>query len=245
MAGGYKDTPIIPGSKWRVHDSDRPGPRIVRPTNIGQLAPVAPPSDATVLFDGTSLDGWESTRTGGPAGWRLVDGCMEVVAKTGNIRTRQAFGDAQFHIEWAAPADVKGEGQGRGNSGVFLMGLYEIQVLDCYENPTYADGVTGAIYGQFPPLVNACCPPGQWHVYDIIWVGPRFQGDRLARPAAVTVIHNGVVIHHCQPLQGPTRHKELAEYKPHPPVGPLELQDHGDPVRFRNIWLRELRGYDE
>lgn len=245
-APGHKDTPIIPGTNWHVHDCDRPQPRIVKPTSLPAISPVAPPSDALVLFDGTSLDGWETAKTGAAAGWKLVDGgAMEVVARTGSIRTRRTFGDIQLHIEWAAPAVVKGDSQGRGNSGVFLMGRYEVQVLDCYNNPTYPDGTTGAIYGQYPPMVNACCPPGQWHVYDIAWTAPRFDGEQLRSPAVLTVFHNGVLIHHAQPLIGATTHKEVGTYQPHPPTGPLELQDHGDPVRFRNIWVRELVGYDK
>jgi hypothetical protein len=244
MAGlGYQDTPLIPGTQWHVHDGQRPQPPVVRPTNLPEIAPVTPPSDAVVLFDGRNLEQWESAK-GGPAGWRVADGFMEVVAKTGNIRTRQHFGDIQLHLEWAAPQPA-GDSQSRGNSGVFLMGRYEIQILDCYDNPTYTDGTTGGIYGQFPPLVNACCPPGAWQVYDIIWKAPRFDGDRLVSPAAVTVLHNGVLLHHHCTIQGSTRHKVAAEYVAHEPVGPIELQDHGNPVRFRNIWLRQLKDYDQ
>ncbi|MBV9850143.1 MAG: DUF1080 domain-containing protein, partial [Armatimonadetes bacterium] len=162
----------------------------------------------------------------------------------GDIQTHAHFGDCQLHLEWRAPDYVKGDGQGRGNSGVFLMGRYEIQVLDCYQNPTYPDGTTGAIYGQYPPLVNACRRPGEWQTYDILWEAPRFDGDRLARPARVTVLLNGVVLHHAQELQGPTQHRQQASYQPHPAQGPLRLQDHGDLVRYRNIWYRPLTGYD-
>jgi hypothetical protein len=197
-----------------------------------------------VLFDGTDLSGWVS-KTGGEAQWKVENGYMEVVPGTGNIQTKEHFGDCQLHLEWAAPSVIKGEGQGRGNSGVFLMGRYEVQVLDCYENVTYADGTTGAIYGQFPPLVNACRKPGEWQEYDIIWEAPRFDGDRLVRPAFITVLFNGIVIHNHTQLLGHTAHRVLTEYIPHPPVGPLELQDHGDLVRFRNIWYRPLKGYDE
>jgi len=241
---GYSDTPIIPGTPYHVHDGRRPQPRVVTPGTFStQTAPGRPPSDAVVLFNGGSLDGWMGRN--GPAQWQLQDGYMEVVPGTGNIRTRAEFGDCQLHLEWAEPTVIKGHGQGRGNSGVFLMGLYEIQVLDCYQNPTYPDGTTGAIYGQYPPLVNACRQPGEWQTYDIVWEAPRFEGERLLRPARVTVLQNGIVIHHAQELQGPTEHRKLAAYRPHPPVGPLELQDHGDLVRFRNIWYRPLRGYDQ
>jgi len=238
---GYDDTPFLPGSKYRVHDSNRPQPRVVTPgERLGD-----PPSDAIILFDGTDLSNWVSSKDGGPARWKVENGYMEVVAGTGDIQTKEHFGDCQLHIEWMAPAEVKGESQGRGNSGVFMMGLYEIQVLDCYQNPTYADGTTAAIYGQYPPLVNACRKPGEWQTYDIIWEAPRFEGDKLIRPAYVTVLHNGIVVHNHVELLGPTGHRTLPKYRPHPPVGPLRLQDHGNPVRFRNIWYRVLKGYDE
>jgi len=242
---GYSDTPLIPGTPYHVHDGNRPQPRIIDPgTASTQRRAGCAPSDAVVLFDGTTLDKWSST-DGSPARWKLEKGYMEVVPRTGSIRTRAEFGDCQLHLEWAAPRAVKGESQGRGNSGVFLMGLYEIQVLDCYDNLTYPDGTTAGVYGQYPPLVNACRKPGEWQTYDIVWVGPRFDGDTLVSPARVTVFHNGVVVHHDTQLIGRTTHRQLAPYVPHPPAGPLVLQDHGDLVRFRNIWYRELKGYDE
>lgn len=243
MALGYDDTPFLPDGKYRVHDDKRPQPPVVAPA--GADAPFAPPSDATVLFDGRDLSGWESCKDGGPAGWKVLDGCMEVVPGTGNIRTKAALGDVQLHLEWAAPEVVKGESQGRGNSGVFLMGLYEVQVLDCYGNPTYPDGTTGALYGQCPPLVNACRKPGEWQTFDIVWEGPRFEGEKLVRPARITVFHNGVLLHHAKELLGPTKHKVLPEPKPHPHTGPLMLQDHKDLVRFRNIWCRPVGEYDK
>ena len=238
---GYQDTPILPGTNWHVHDGERPQPPVVDPaTPSTQDEPGKPPSDAIVLFDGSDLSNWESKNTGGPAEWTVENGYMEVVPGTGYIRTKEQFGDCHLHIEWRAPEEISGEGQGRGNSGVFLMGLYEIQVLDSYENPTYPDGTAGAIYGQYPPLANACRPPGHWQVYDIIWEGPRFEGDEVVRPARVTVIMNGVVLHHAQELRGVTSHKVVTEYEPHGEEGPLELQDHRDLVRFRNIWYRPL-----
>lgn len=241
---GYDDTPIIPGQIWKVHDKERPQPRVVTPpTPSTQAAPGTVPSDAVVLFDGKSLANWRGRN--GAAQWKLENGYIEVVPGTGDIWTVEEFGDCQLHVEWCEPTVIKGEGQGRGNSGVFLMGRYEIQVLDCYENPTYADGTTGAIYGQWPPLVNACRKPGEWQQYDIVWLAPRFEGHRLIRPAYVTVFQNGIVIHHYTMLIGPTTHRAVEPYHPHPPVGPLKLQDHGDLVRFRNIWYRPLRGYDE
>ncbi|MCD6361349.1 MAG: DUF1080 domain-containing protein [Armatimonadetes bacterium] len=243
---GYDDTPILPGTNWHVHDGNRPQPRVVTPgTPCCDDILLTPPSDAVVLFDGTDLSKWQSKNTGGPAEWKVENGYMEVVPGTGYIQTKEEFGDCQLHVEFACPAEVKGEGQGRGNSGVFLMGRYEVQVLDCYDNPTYPDGTTGAIYGQTPPLVNACRPPGEWQTYDIIWEGPRFDGDKLVKPACITVLQNGIVLHHHRELRGVTSHKVVTDYEPHPEVGPLELQDHGDLVRFRNIWYRPLTDYDE
>jgi hypothetical protein len=242
---GYDDTPVIPGSTYRVHDSARPQPRIVTPgTESSQAAPGAAPSDAVVLFDGTDLSNWESVQ-GDPAGWKVENGYMEVVPKSKSIRTKEKFGDCQLHVEFAAPEEVVGDSQGRGNSGIFLMELYEMQVLDCYDNPTYADGTTGGIYGQYPPLVNACRKPGQWQMYDIIWVGPKFDGEKLVSPARVTVILNGVLCQHAKELQGPTLHKKTTQYEPHADVGSLMLQDHKDMVRFRNIWYRPLTDYDQ
>ncbi len=242
---GYSDTPLIPGTQWHVHDGERPQPPVVDPgTASTPDAPGWPPSDAVILFNGASLDGWVNGR-GEPAGWKLENGYMEVIPGAGNIHTQAEFGDCHLHIEWAAPSVVKGDSQGRGNSGIFLMGLYEIQVLDCYDNPTYADGTTGALYGQYPPLANVCRKPGEWQTYDIIWEGPRFDGETLTKAARVTVLLNGVVLHHAVEVQGPTQHRNAASYSPQPEVGPLDLQDHGDLVRFRNIWYRPLKGYDQ
>lgn len=246
MSLGYQDTPIIPGSKYHVHDGQRPQPPVVTPGSGPSLPPVTPPSDAIRLFDGSALSAqqWVQAKDGSDLKWKLENGYMEVVKGTGNIRTRQEFGDIQLHVEWAGPCFVEGDGQARGNSGVFLMGKYEIQVLDNWHNPTYPDGTLGGIYGQYPPLVNAAARRGDWNIYDIIWVAPRFDGDKLVSPACVTVLINGVLVHHHKALQGPTKHKELTEYQPHDPTGPIELQDHGNPVRFRNIWVRELSDYD-
>lgn len=242
---GYDDTPMLPDSKWRVHDGTRPQPKIVTPGTFStQEKPGLPPSDAIVLFDGKDASRWMGG-DGGPIKWKVENGYMEV-NRTGNIQTRDHFGDCQLHIEWAAPAEVRGEDQGRGNSGVFLMGRFEIQVLDGYDNITYADGITAAIYGQYPPLVNACRKPGEWQTYDIFFTAPRFEGQNLVSPAYVTVVFNGVLVHHHQEIMGPTGHRSLSSYKtPHGPAGPLVLQDHGDPVRYRNIWYRPLKGYDE
>jgi hypothetical protein len=215
---------------------NRPRPPVVAPGVENHL----PPADAIVLFDGTDLSAWRSSKDGGNAKWKIQDGYMEVVRDTGDIQTRQAFGSCQLHIEWAAPEVVKGSGQGRGNSGVFLMGRYEVQVLDSYENDTYPDGQAAAIYGQKPPLVNACRKPGQWQTYDIIFHAPVFQDGRLEKPATVTVLHNGVLVQDHWEIQGTTFHKQRAAYQPHPDKLPLRLQDHGDLVRFRNIWIRPL-----
>ena len=239
---GYTDTPFIPGQPWRVHDAERPQPPIVST----QGSPATPPSDAIALFDGTDASAWVNSHDGGPCGWRIADGAMETATGVGDIQTKRAFGDCQLHIEWATPTVIEGEGQGRGNSGVFLMGKYEVQVLDGYDNLTYADGITASIYGQYPPLVNACSKPGEWHIYDIVFVTPRYDGDKLVSPAYITVFHNGVVVHHHQAAYGPTGHRNLSSNdEPHGPKGPVMLQDHKDPVRYRNIWVRELKDYDE
>ena len=238
---GYTDTPVLPDSDWRVHDIDRPSPPTVRPPTFStQERPGEPPSDAVVLFDGTNLDAWAG-HDGNGAPWQLVDGAVEVVPRSGSIHTRESFGSCQLHVEWRAPTEITADSQGRGNSGVFLLGRYEVQVLDGYQNPTYADGLPAAIYGQQPPLVNACVAPGMWHVFDIVFETPVFAEGALITPAYLTVLHNGLIVQHRQRLQGPTQHRQLANYdEPHASTGPLMLQDHGDQVRFRNIWLRPI-----
>lgn len=239
---------VIPGllaaqvsTDWPQHSKDRPQPLIVTPGRL--RAPVPPPSDAIVLFDGSSLANWRSASD--PkliAKWKVSDGYMEVVGGAGNITTVREMGDVQLHVEWATPALVKGEGQERGNSGVFLMTRYELQVLDSYQNGTYPDGQAGAIYGQFPPLVNASLPPGEWQTYDVIFRRPRFDAaGKLLSPARMTVHHNGVLVQDNVQLSGPTGHYARPPYQAHPDKLPLVLQDHGDPVRYRNIWLRELQ----
>ncbi len=233
---GYDDTPFLPGGKWRVHDGTRPQPPVVTPGCCCGAAP----SDAVVLFDGTSLDGWVQKKDGAPCAWKLENGYMEVVPGTGQIQSKAKFGSCQLHLEFAAPEVVKGESQGRGNSGVFLMGLYELQVLDNYDNPTYPDGTVGGIYGQYPPMANAMRKPGEWNTYDIVWEAPVFNGPQLIKPAFVTVFINGIVMQNRQQLLGVTNHRVLTTYQPHDPELPLELQDHGDLVRFRNIWYRPL-----
>lgn len=237
---GYTDTPIIPGGTWRVHDGERPQPRVVETGGQSE----SPPSDAVVLFDGSDFSQWIG-RDGAAAAWKLEKGYMEVNG-TGDIYTRSHFGDCQIHLEWATPQEVIGDSQGRGNSGVFLLGLYEIQVLDSFNNPTYADGSASSIYGQFPPLVNASRGPGEWQSFDIIFEVGCWEGNTLVKGAHITVIHNGVVVHHHQQAIGPTGHRNLPDSDSHHTLtGPLQLQDHGNPVRYRNIWLRPLTRYDE
>ncbi|HXF94953.1 MAG TPA: DUF1080 domain-containing protein [Gemmatimonadales bacterium] len=238
LAAGLLVPAPAAGQHWPVHSLDRPRPPVVDPGPEGPPPP--PPSDAVVLFDGTGLGEWRST-DGGPARWLVRDGYLEVIGGAGSIQTRRAFGDVQLHLEWAAPAPPRGEGQNRGNSGVYLMARYEIQVLDSYRNVTYADGQAAALYGQTPPLVNACRPPGAWQTYDIVFRRPRFGPDgTVRRPARVTVFHNGVLVHDGAEFTGFTVHARAARYEPHADRLPLLLQDHGDPVRFRNIWVREL-----
>jgi len=240
---GYTNTPIIPGTSWHVHDGERPQPRVVTPaTQFSQLAP--PPSDAVILFDGTDLSKWSVSN--GPAKWKVEHGYMEVAPKTGSIRTRDTFADFQLHIEFATPGKVEGNSQGRGNSGILFNGVYEVQVLDSYQNPTYPDGQCGALYGQIPPLVNASKPPGQWQSYDIIFESPRWEAGKIVKKANVTVIHNGVVLHHKREYTGTTPHQQVGTYdNPHAPEVYIELQDHNNPMRFRNIWLRRLGNYDK
>jgi hypothetical protein len=227
--------PLQAQDKWGIHDLNRPMARVVDPGGPGR-----PPSDAIVLFDGKDLSKWQSDKSGA-APWKVENGYFEVVKGTGGIRTTQEFGDAQLHIEWMAPNPPVGESQDRGNSGVFFMRQYEVQVLDSYNSKTYADGQASALYGQFPPMVNATRPPGEWQVYDIVFERPRFAADgSVQKPARVTVFLNGVVVQHAEALKGPTAHKANPPYKAHGDKGPIGLQDHAHPVRFRNVWIREL-----
>jgi hypothetical protein len=231
------------GKEWPIHDLGRPMAPVVAPgTSSSEEKAGQPPSDAVVLFDGKDLSKWVSEKDGSPAGWKVANGYMEVVKGKGGIKTKQGFGDCQLHVEWMAPDPPSGEGQDRANSGVFLMGgNYEVQVLDSYQSKTYADGQAGALYGQYPPLVNALRKPGQWQVYDIVFEAPRFDKDgNVVRKARATVFVNGVLVHNAQELLGPTTHKVRTPYKAHADKLPVSLQDHGHPVRFRNIWIREL-----
>ena len=227
-----------PVSAWPPHSRTRPAPPVVKPG--APALPVPPPADAVVLFDGASLAKWMSPNDAA-AKWRIVDGAFEVVAGTGTLTTREQFGDVQLHVEWMSPNPPKGTDQDRGNSGVFLMGKYEVQVLDSYNAATYADGQAGALYGQYPPLVNASRPPGEWQSYDIVFRRPRFDAaGKVTSPARFTVFHNGILVQDNAELVGPTAHTTRPPYEAHPDRLPISLQDHGHPVRFRNIWLRDL-----
>jgi hypothetical protein len=235
---GYDDTPMLPGLPFHVHDPQRPHPSVVTPSS----QPGGAPSDATVLFDGKDLSQWQSR---GRGSWKVANGYLEVTPGSGDLATKQKFGDVQLHVEWAAPVEIRGTSQNRGNSGIFLQGLYEIQVLDSYQNPTYADGQAGALYGQWPPLANATRKPGEWQSYDIVFEAPVFKGGNLVKPAYATVFLNGVLLHNHKELMGPTVHRQLAKYVPQPEEDSLVLQDHQQPVRYRNIWIRRLGRYDQ
>lgn len=227
--------------EWKIHDRNRPMAPVITPgesstpDHAGQ-----PPSDAVVLFDGHDLSKWRAA-DGGPAKWKVEDGYFATTPGTGDMSTRDVFGDCQLHVEWATPDPPHGEDQDRGNSGVYLQSLYEVQVLDSYRSKTYADGQAAAIYGQYPPLVNACRPPGQWQTYDIIFHGPRFDArGNLTRAALITVIQNGVLVQDHVRIMGPTEHMRRPPYRHTPEKLPLKLQDHNHPVRYRNIWIRAL-----
>ncbi len=246
---GYTDTPVIPGMKWRVHDPDRPQAPAVDPGAGSPAAvPGKPPSDAVVLFDGKDLSKWQ-TADGKEPGWVLKDGVLEVppprTPNGGDIVTKEPFGDCQFHIEWAAPDPPQGDVMNRGNSGVYFFGRYEVQIFDSFQGGIYADGQAAAVYGQYPPLVNASRKPGEWQAFDILFTAPRFKDGQLASPAYVTVLHNGVCVHNHLAILGSTMHRALPKYVPHEPKGQIKLQAHGNPVRFRNIWARPIKGYDE
>lgn len=209
-------------------------PKIIDPGPVG-----GPPSDAIVLFNGKDLSQW-SSKNGGPAKWEVKDGVINVT-RTGDIVSKEEFGDVQLHVEWATPSEVKGEGQGRGNSGVFLQSRYEVQVLDSYQNKTYFHGQAGGVYKQYAPLVNACRKPGEWQTYDIIFHAPAFDDSgNVTKRATMTVLHNGVLIQDNVQVLGTTTHEGDPKYTRHPPKAPIQLQDHGDAVRYRNIWVRPL-----
>lgn len=229
---GYSNGPMLPDGKWKVHDIARPKPPVVTPgANPGDA-----PSDAIVLFNGKDLSQWDGD-------WIVKDGYVQVPArreKGRSLVTKQTFGDIQLHLEWSTPTVIDGDSQWRGNSGVVLMRRYEVQVLDSFNNPTYADGQAAAVYGQFPPLANASRKPGEWQTYDIAFEAPRFEGGYLVRPAYVTIFHNGVLVQNHQQFIGQMAHQTIRQYEPHAAEAPLELQDHDTPVRYRNIWVRKL-----
>ena len=219
----------------KAHDQNRPAPKVVVPGEGAILG--KPPSDAVILFDGKNFDNW----TGAVDKWKIVDGVMETVGKSGPVMSKEEFGDCQLHVEWASPPKAVGNGQRRSNSGVFLMNAFELQVLDSYENKTYADGSAASVYGQYPPLVNASRGPGEWRSYDIIFRAPRFGADgELQKRATMTALHNGVLVQDNSEILGPTSWIKHGRYAQGKTTGPLRLQDHGSPVRYRNIWIRPL-----
>lgn len=243
---GYSDTPVIPGTQWKVHDIDRPRPEYVAPgAKLGDA-----PADAIVLFDGKNADAFVSykkddkgkpTKELGPCAWKVENG--ELVVDGGDSWTKEQFASCQFHIEWKSEPHTEGNSQKKGNGGVFFMDRYECQMLDTYNNPTYADGMTGCIYGQTPPLVNAVKKPGEWQSYDIIFTAPKLEGDKVVEPAYVTTFVNGVCVQVHTKIMGPTKHKNITDYSgSFPATAPLRLQDHKNnpPVRLRNIWVRKL-----
>jgi hypothetical protein len=249
LAGAFLTTAVVAqqGAKPSPKDTEvwEPEPPIVTPGKTD----ADPPSDAIVLFDGTSLDEWENVKDGSPAGWKVHDGVMTVHKPAGNIQTKRTFSNYQLHLEWRIPPDITGKDQARGNSGVFLAstgtgdGGYELQILDSYQNRTYSNGQAGAVYKQAMPLVNAMRKPGEWQTYDIVWTAPTFNEDgSLKSPARITAFHNGVLIQNNFELEGETRYIGKPTYTAHGPT-PIKLQAHGDPsepISFRNIWVREL-----
>jgi hypothetical protein len=225
---------------WAIHDANRPKPKTVVPGSFSRPEQAGkPPSDAIILFDGKDLSEWDSNKQGQPPKWVVRDGYMECT-QTGDIHTKKQFGDCQLHIEWAAPNKVEGDSQGRGNSGIFLLGRVEIQVLDNYNNPTYADGYAGSVYGVHPAMANALRPPGEFQVYDIVFRRPIYRDGKVLDPGYVTVFMNGVLVQDHAVLEGGTGHMGRSKPGPLPEKGPLQLQDHSNPTRFRNIWYREL-----
>ncbi|MCF7849718.1 MAG: DUF1080 domain-containing protein [Kiritimatiellales bacterium] len=219
---------------WHVHDMERPLPKVVTPGKTDSQAP----TDAIILFDGSNFDEW--TGKNGNIPWKLCDGFMEVVPKAGSISTKRKFGDMQLHFEWAVPSHSEEVAQRKGNSGIYIMGYYEIQIMDAWENTAYPDGMAGAVYGQNPALVNVAKKPGEWQSFDIVFKAPVFKDGTLVSPAYVTVFQNGVLVQNHIEIYGPTAHNKAPSYKAHADKLPFVLQNHGEPVRFRNIWIREL-----
>ena len=243
-AGAFYGDPPDATHPWAIHDMNRPQPPRVEPGTFStQEKPGTPPSDAVILFDGTDaiVSKWQADKTPAePTKWVVKNGTLQCVPGSGYIRTKEEFSDCQLHVEWSEPADIQGVSQGRGNSGIFLMGQVEVQVLDNYNNPTYADGFAGSVYGVNPPLANALHKPGEWQVYDIIFRRPIYKDGQLLDAGYLTVFCNGVLLQDHTPLEGGGGHKTRHKDRPFPDVGPLKLQDHGNPVRYRNIWYRPL-----
>jgi hypothetical protein len=244
---GRIDGPLLPGQKWHVHDIRRPAPPVVTPGELSTYdKPGTPPSDAIVLFDGKDLSNWCHNNPEEPgellaAQWKVQDGYFEVTPSTGNLLTIDSFGSCQLHVEWQTPTPGRGDSQGRGNSGIFLMDSFEVQVLDSFKNRTYADGQAGAMYGQYPPMVNASREPGQWQIYDILFEAPVFSLEgKIETPAKLTLMHNGVYLHNRREYYGPTGGGVVPQYRTLTPAAPIRLQNHGNPVRYRNIWIRPL-----
>jgi hypothetical protein len=244
---GRFDGPLLPGQKWHVHDIRRPAPPVVTPGELSTYdKPGTPPSDAIVLFDGKDLSNWCHINPEEPsellaAQWKVQDGYFEVTQGTGNLLTIDSFGSCQLHVEWQTPSPGRGDSQGRGNSGIFLMDSFEVQVLDSFKNRTYADGQAGAMYGQYPPMVNASREPGQWQIYDILFEAPEFSLEgKIETPAKLTLMHNGVFLHNRREYYGPTGGGVVPQYRTLTPAAPIRLQNHGNPVRYRNIWIRPL-----
>ncbi len=224
---GYRDTDLVPGTQWHKHDPDRPVPPVVTPGKAG-----SPPSDAIVLFQGADLSQFD------PNEWKVEDGA--IVAGKGNLTTKQAFGDMQLHVEWCGPIEDTEKWTNQGNSGVWIMGLYEIQIFDSHSIKIYADGQAAAVYGETPPLANATLPRGEWQTYDIIFKAPVYDGDKVVSPPRVTVFHNGVLAQHDTEIKGRIAHRKVVPLSPHPAQLPFALTGHNCPVKFRNIWVREL-----
>jgi len=224
--------------QYAVHDLKRPQPAIVTP---GPACVSTAPSDAIVLFGGKDISAWKTGDQGAAAGWAVKDGVLTIVPGSGDISTRESFGDCQFHIEWMVPTDLQCKGQHGCNSGLFFHGRYELQILNSSGNTTYADGMAGSLYGQYPPMVNPCRPQGEWNSYDVVFRGPRFDASAgMVRTATMTVLFNGVLVQDDVELLGATAHGARATYSAHPPTGSIKLQDHGDALKFRNIWIRPL-----
>lgn len=241
---GYYDTPVIPGQKWKVHDQSRPQPVKV----TAGAKPGDAPSDAIVLFDGKDLSHWTQRGKDGKERaprWKVENGYLEVVPGTGDLISKDTFGDAQYHLEWAAPSVIDGASQWRGNSGVWIQNHYEMQILDSWNNPTYPDGSAGSIYGQWPPMVNPSRKPGEWQTFDIAWEAPRFENGKIVSYPYVTLFYNGVLVQNHRKVVSPVGHRVVPAWIPHGLEEPLLLQDHDTKPRFRNIWARKLKGYDQ